>query len=64
MADALEYLAQWIWNENFWFPVGYSWKNIESDNPADYYYPKLRDISLQSLGLGVILLGVRYLLER
>jgi len=63
MAASLSFLSQFIWHERFWMPIGVSWKDFEMKIPG-VYFPKLGDLVVQSFALGIILLGIRHLLER
>ncbi|XP_060598839.1 ceramide synthase 2-like isoform X2 [Ruditapes philippinarum] len=53
-----------FWDEAFWFPANRSWgwKDLVNKPGANIYLPDLKDIHWALL-LGVVLIGVRYLVE-
>ncbi|XP_076093935.1 ceramide synthase 2-like isoform X1 [Mytilus galloprovincialis] len=64
MEDALDRFSKWFWNPNFWLPVGYTWEDLVAQTSKDEYYPRVEDIFLPSIVLGVCLLVFRYCYAR
>ncbi|XP_060584378.1 ceramide synthase 5-like isoform X2 [Ruditapes philippinarum] len=56
-------IEQFIWSETFWFPEGYTWKDMENVPGSNIYLPNRNDM-LWSIPLGIILWGVRYIFEQ
>ncbi|XP_007489535.2 ceramide synthase 4-like isoform X1 [Monodelphis domestica] len=57
----LSNLYQWFWKDEFWFPAGYTWTDMEDANGVTYPHPK--DL-LATIPLAFILVIVRYSFER
>lgn len=55
-------ISEIFWSETFWFPEGYTWKDLENVSGSQIYLPQNGDI-LWSIPLGFLLLGIRYLFE-
>lgn len=57
-------LYDFIWNEKFWFPPNrtYGWKDLQNEPGSSIYLPDLKHLNW-TIGLGVVLIGVRYLIE-
>ncbi|XP_045168274.1 ceramide synthase 2-like isoform X1 [Mercenaria mercenaria] len=56
-------ISQYFWSEYFWFPSGYTWKDLENAPGSKEYLPQTNDI-LWSIPLGILLLGIRYIFEQ
>lgn len=54
-----------FWSESFWFPANrsYGWKDLENKPGASVYYPDIKHLHWAFL-LGVVLIGVRSVMER
>lgn len=53
-----------IWDETFWFPSNRShgWKDLVNKPGSNIYLPEIKDLNW-ALVLGVVLIGIRYLIE-
>lgn len=56
-------IEQFFWNEAFWFPEGYTWKDVENKPGSSIYLPDRYEL-LWSIPLGIALWGVRYVFEQ
>lgn len=56
-------VLNFLLNEEFWLPRGYSWKDLTTSDP-DVYYPRVRDLTLPSLLLAAVLFLLRHLFDR
>ena len=54
----------WVWDESFWFPPDrpWGWKDLVNVEGSDVYLPQPKDLNWSIL-YGILLIGVRYLLE-
>ena len=54
----------WVWDETFWFPPDrpWGWKDLKNVAGSNVYLPQVEDLHWSIL-LGIVLIGVRYLLE-
>lgn len=64
-------LYHYVWSERLWFPQdlkvensnrSYGWHDLENSADSLEYYPQIRDLNIGIL-LGIVLVGVRFILE-
>ena len=51
-----------IWNDDFWLPEGYTWKDFEM-TPGGVKHPQFFDLYYVPV-LALVLVAIRYIFER
>lgn len=61
---AVDRLYNAFWDESFWFPPNrtHCWNDLVNEPGSDIYMPDIKHLHW-SIVLGVLLIGVRYLIE-